>query len=371
MKSAYTEERESGAIVSELARGLAGEAPEVVLAFVPHTADGAAITRGLKERFPGASVAGCTHAGAYTEAASGPSGVSAIALSGTHVRRAASALARFEGGVREGMDAALDALEASYGAPLRTLDPKRYVGLLLVEGLEMHEEEVNEILGNRAPQLAFVGGSAGDALLFQKTHVFHEGEASGDGAVLLLLESARPFVISKTCSCEPAGQRLTVTRADAARRVVYEIDDEPAIERYAAAIGKRPDELGLDVFLQHPFGLMVDGQPWIRSTMQVTPDGGMRFACAIAEGMEVELMRSTDLIADLERALHDAKTSLASEAIGGVVFNCALRRLELDQRELHGAFRDAFAGMTIAGFHTYGESYLGHINQTFTALFWA
>lgn len=45
-----------------------------------------------------------------------------------------------------------------------------------------------------------------------------------------------------------------------------------------------------------------------------------------------------------------------------------LRRFELDAKNLHGPFLEAFSGLQMAGFHTYGESYLAHINQTLTGL---
>ena len=50
-----------------------------------------------------------------------------------------------------------------------------------------------------------------------------------------------------------------------------------------------------------------------------------------------------------------------------VGFNCILRRLEMDADDSHGAFTECFDAPT-AGFHTYGESWLGHINQTLTAI---
>jgi hypothetical protein len=45
-----------------------------------------------------------------------------------------------------------------------------------------------------------------------------------------------------------------------------------------------------------------------------------------------------------------------------------LRRLELDAKQRHEPFIASFAGLEMAGFHTYGESWLGHINQTLTGL---
>jgi hypothetical protein len=51
-----------------------------------------------------------------------------------------------------------------------------------------------------------------------------------------------------------------------------------------------------------------------------------------------------------------------------VMFNCILRRLELDAKDWNDEFVATFDGIPAAGFHTYGESWLGHINQTLTAV---
>ena len=53
------------------------------------------------------------------------------------------------------------------------------------------------------------------------------------------------------------------------------------------------------------------------------------------------------------------------------MFNCILRRLELDASNAHEGFRAAFAGVPTAGFHTYGETMVGHVNQTCTGLVFA
>ncbi|MGZ7081522.1 MAG: hypothetical protein ACXVJT_19090, partial [Thermoanaerobaculia bacterium] len=56
---------------------------------------------------------------------------------------------------------------------------------------------------------------------------------------------------------------------------------------------------------------------------------------------------------------------------GGLAFNGVLRRLEMDAKDLHREFLHVFDGLQVSGFHTYGESWLGHINQTLTAVWFA
>lgn len=370
IRSAFTE-RAGDAAVAHLAEQLAGLDPTVIVFFSGHERDGAALSRDLKARFTGAEVLGCTSAGEFASAGSGRGGVSLLALTGNKVRRASTAMADFSGGVQAGMAAALQRLAGGLSLDLRQADPKRYVGIVLIEGLGMHEEEVNEYLGNAAPLLSFVGGSAGDDLLFRETRLFLNGSATNNGAVLLLMEAAVPFVIGKTCSFRPVGSPYRVTRADAKTRTVYELDGKPVLEAYAKLVGKTPAQLDGDVFRVNPLGLVIDGKPWIRSPMQAQPDGGLKFYCAIREGMDVYLMEGTDLVGETRAAIADWNRELGAPIAGGFAFNCVLRRLDLDKKELHGPFLDSFKGMQVAGFHTYGESWLGHINQTLTAIFFA
>ncbi|MFW6101535.1 MAG: FIST C-terminal domain-containing protein, partial [Bacteroidota bacterium] len=47
-------------------------------------------------------------------------------------------------------------------------------------------------------------------------------------------------------------------------------------------------------------------------------------------------------------------------------FNCILRTLELKDKNQAEGYGDIFKSVPTVGFSTYGESYIGHINQTST-----
>ena len=370
--TAHTDHPDAAEAAGHLAGQLAGADPRVVLFFCSAAHDGAAISAALRERFPRAEVVGCTTAGEFTERARGEQGVSAMALGADRVTACAAALARTDGGDVDGaVRGAAASLGAALGIDLREADPRRYVGVVLVEGLRGREEAVNHALGMAAPSLSFVGGSAGDNLAFQQTRVFHNGEASDDGAALLLMEMAVPFVVAKTCSFVPSGEVFTITRADAPNRTVYEVNGRPVLEAYAEAAGVAADALDGRVFMRHPWGMMLDGEPWIRSPQQSLPGGGLKFYCQIEEGMQLHMMNSTDLVGETDAALQRSAGEIGGTVGGALVFNCILRRLELDAEELHEPFLRVFSGFPAAGFHTYGESYLGHINQTCTGLLFA
>jgi len=83
--------------------------------------------------------------------------------------------------------------------------------------------------------------------------------------------------------------------------------------------------------------------------------------------MELSLLESTDIIEDTRNAITRAKEELGS--ISGIInFNCILRKLELKQKNLTKEYGDIFSAASTIGFSTYGEQYIGHINQTATML---
>lgn len=367
VRTAASSKPESVAAANELVQQLGDVDAAVVLFFASPALSGAPIAQRLTEAFPGVPVVGCTTAGEFTERGNATGGVSAVALPRTIVTRAAAALAPLETGVDVAVGGAFGEVERALQVALREADPTRYVGLVLIDGLHGSEERVNEVLGNHAPLLSFVGGSAGDDLRFDRTDVFCGRETSSHGAVLLVLEMAVPFNIVKSCSFEPTERTFTITRADVASRTVWELDGRPAAEAYAEAVGCPVADLAARVFMSHPLGLMIDDEPWIRSPMKVVDGGGIRFYCQILPGMDVSLMRSTDLVGETRNAFKRAMDELGP-ASGAIVFNCILRRLEIDEKDLAADFVAALGGIPVAGFHTYGESWLGHINQTITGI---
>jgi len=368
IRSAYARGTSSDDVLETLFTEFDGLDPTLIVLFAGHRRDGAGLTRKLSQRYSKAAVVGCTTAGEFSETSSGVDGVSALGLGPGIVKRAAAAIAPCGRSIDAGVRTALDRISTRLGLSLRDADPDKYVGLVFIDGLHMREERVNEALGNAAPLMSFVGGSAGDDCEFERTRVFCNGEEIDDGAVLIVLESAVPFTITKTCSFESTGRTLVVTKADQANRTVYEFDGRNAVEAYAEAVGVKPDELDASVFMVSPVGLMIDGAPWIRSPQRAIEGGGLRFYCRIDEGMEVHLMKTTDLVRDTREAIGKARDRLGGQLRGGLAFNCILRRLEMDAGRLHPAFLSSFEGMKVAGFHTYGESWLGHINQTLTGL---
>ena len=358
-------------LVATLRDGLGGRIPTLLMFFASSTYDPTELVGPLTHAFATSCVVGCSTAGEFTDQGSGDGGISAIALPDSVIIRGAAALAELHSDTTAGMLTAISSVERTLGKTLRSLDPSNHVGFVLIDGMHGAEEAINEALGDAAPLLDVVGASAGDDLAFEQTWVSVGHQVSFRGAALVVCETARPFTVLKTCTLVPTGKKLRVTRADVARRTVHEFDGRPATEAYAEAVGRPSAELDSLVFMAHPLGVMVDGAPFVRSPQVVTGDGAIRFYCQVVEGMEVDVMQSGDLIADTSAAFTAAVDRLGGTVSGAVLFNCILRRLELDASGQTQEFVDVFRGVPVAGFHSYGESWLGHMNQTLTGVLFA
>jgi hypothetical protein len=356
-------------LATTLTEGLGQRPAKAVLYFASAGYDPGELAGPLSARFPGAAVVGCSTAGEFTDAVQGTGGISAVALPEGIITHVAATLGDLSGEVAVGTDRAIRHLEGTLGGRLRDLDPARHLGIVLIDGLHGAEELVNEHLGNAAPFLDIIGGSAGDDLGFDRTWVAVGDQVSYQGFALLICTAGVPFRVVKTCSFTPSSAApLRITKADVPARTVLEFDGRPAATVYAETLGVPVGELDASVWMEHPVGLMIDDHPWIRSPQSITPDGGIKFYAQILEGMDVQVMNPGDLIGETAAAVAAARAGLGGHTSGAVWFDCILRRLEMDANNLQEPFLASLGETPAAGFHTYGETWLGHINQTLTGI---
>ena len=337
--------------------------PRAVIFFAASKYDPAELSRQMQAAFPDACVAGCSTAGEIAGGKMISDSVTAIFLDEEIVGHTASAIVE---NLRDGarVSDALSSMELQLHAPVSSLDTERYVGIVLIDGMSGAEEALIEKIGDLT-DVFFVGGSAGDDLKFKSTQVMLHGETYTDAALLLILELKRGFDIIKTQSFRTTGKTLVATRVDEPLRLVAEFDDKPALQAYAQALGVLPEEAAAR-FLKHPLGLMVDGDPYVRSPQRVH-DRGILFYCHIKERMELEVLDATDIVTQTRQAIETRRAT--GVPISGIIeFQCILRTLQLRGENRCGQYGAIFDNIPTAGFSTYGEAYLGHINQTSTIL---
>jgi hypothetical protein len=247
-------------------------------------------------------------------------------------------------------------------------DPGRMFSLLLIDGMSMLEEQVTASLYSNLRGVSLFGGSAGDGLDFGTTHVYVDGQFHTNAAVFTLFETTLPFKTFRIQHFEPTETKMVITEADAPRRIVSEINGEPAAEEYARAVGLEVDELSPQVFAAYPVMLKINGEYFVRSIQKVNDDGSLTFFCAIDTGLVLTVARGSNLLEHLEKSLNDLANEVPNlELLLGC--DCILRRLELVQKELIGAAAPVLDGWNFVGFSTYGEQFNGiHVNQTLTGI---
>ncbi len=344
----------------ELARKLEGSNPELVLFFSTSKHDAAHLAVEMRRAFPAALTAGSTTAGEIISGHMLKGSVVAMGLSkGKNENLAVRVVPHHD---PRAAAAAVEELAQEMGCSAAGLATDRYLGFVLHDGLSGQEEAVMEAISDRT-NVPFVGGSAGDDLALETTYVMANGEARSGASVLILTQPHDGYRILKTQSFDVLDVELSVTKADEARRTVTEFNGKPAALAYADAVGCEVSALQ-DRFRDHPVGVIVDGdEPFVRSPQRIFGTDVL-FYCQIREGMTLRLLRSRNIVEDTRRDLMAATRDLP---VSGILnFHCILRTLELEQRGQTQAYADLFRPWPTVGFSTYGESYVGHMNQTST-----
>ncbi len=241
-------------------------------------------------------------------------------------------------------------------------------GLLFIDGLCQREETIMSAIYASLEDIPVVGGSAGDGLRFEKSWVFHGGKAYTDAAVLILIKTRLPFRLFKCDHFEPTSTKMVVTEADIERRIVKELNAEPAALEYSRAVGLSDSKLELFSFAAHPVLVRVGGAYYARSIQRTNPDGSLQFFCAIDEGMVLTVAQERDPIDATSRAFKEMTDDLGEVSIF-IGFECVLRRLDVEQHQLSREMSELYRRNNVIGFQTYGEQYRSmHVNQTLTGI---
>lgn len=363
IKSVFSEEVNINAAVSDIKSQLQGFDTRLLVFFASSQYEPSELSQAIDKAFADAQTFGCSTAGEIISGRMLKNSLVAMAFN-------PDAVSDFEievvESLKEGLDLnpALLSFEKHFNASLAELDFNRYVGIILVDGLSGCEEKIMDRIGDKT-NIIFIGGSAGDDLKFAQTHVFANGKAYTDAAVLAVLKPEAGFDIIKTQSFKALDKQLVATKVNTENRESIEFNNMPAVQAYAGALGIGVAEVE-NHFMSNPVGLLAGDEIYVRSPQRIN-GSSMIFYCNILEGMEVSLLESTDIVSDTKQALADKVRELGNIA-GLINFHCILRTLELEQKGLTGKYGEIFRGIPTIGFSTYGEEFVGHINQTSTIL---
>ncbi|MCH9809005.1 MAG: FIST C-terminal domain-containing protein [Alphaproteobacteria bacterium] len=323
------------------------------------------VATALSRAFPGTAVSGCTTSGEISPAGLCEGSMQVVAFERSCFRFL-SAIIEHDG--FSGVEDASQAARRLKSQINTTGTSSNQFGLLLSDGLSNVEETLIAAVNWALGDIQLVGGSSGDALAFKDASLIHNGELVKEAAILMLVETDVPFRAFKTQNFDPTPTKLVITAADAERRIVHEFNAEPAALEYANAIGLIPQDLGPFSFASHPLVVKVGKDFYCRSIRNMNPDGSLTFFCAIDVGLVLTVARPTDLVESTKSTLEEVGNQLSgAEMILG--FDCILRRLDAENRQMGAKIEELYRRHNVVGFHTYGEQYNAmHLNQTLTGI---
>lgn len=318
--------------------------------------------------FSGIPVIGCTTAGEI-----GPDGCCDHSLSGasfstSDARAVVGYLDHLQSFDKPRGHQFIDDLVGRFNIVAPDAVPDNSFAFLLIDGLSNREEAAVHVFQMKLGKTALFGGSAADNQQFRHAQIFCDGAFRCDSAAVALVSTPHPFRLFKTQHFVAGTERMIVTDADQAQRLVREINGRPAAEEYARAIGVKVSELGTGHFSSFPMVVRINGMNFVRSVLRINPDGSMVFYCAIERGMVMWIAQGLEFIANLQRTFSGIRNEIGEPQLV-IACDCVLRKLEISHKMLGEPVDEIFRQNHAVGFNTYGEQFAGiHINQTLTGI---
>ena len=247
-------------------------------------------------------------------------------------------------------------------------EKEKMFGVLLIDGLSIMEEQVASYIYSQFEGVSIVGGSAGDDLQFKETKVYSDGQFLSNTASLTLFETTLPFAVFKTQHFKPTNKKMVITEADPHRRVVSEINTEPAALEYARILGLPVSDLSPAIFSKYPLMIRIADHWHVRSIQKVNEDNSLSFYCAIDIGLVLTLSEGVDIVTNLQSELNELTQSVPTPQLI-IGCDCISRRLEIKEKGLDQKIVELLKDTNFIGFNTYGEQFNSvHVNQTLTGV---
>ena len=232
---------------------------------------------------------------------------------------------------------------------------------ILSDGLNMNGSSLakgaNEALNNK---IAITGGLAGDDEAFEETWVIADDVAKQNRVVAVGFYGES---LSVKSGCFGGWNEFGVTRriTKSVDNVVYEVDNQPALDLYKKYLGEHAKDLPVSG-LRFPFSIRETetDKAVTRSVLAVSEEEkSLTFAGDVPEGSFARLMKANidGLIEGAEIAANNATSRHKNSALCLVV-SCVGRRMVLKQLaddEIEGISHILGDKVSLVGFYSYGE----------------
>lgn len=205
------------------------------------------------------------------------------------------------------------------------------------------------------------GALCGDAARFEKTVAsYNELPKSGEIVAIGLYGETLDISFAINGGWTPFGPERIVTKSEA--NVLYELDNQPALDLYKRYLGEKSKELPAAALL-YPLKVKStnEKQSIVRTILNIDEEkNSMILAGDILENSRVQLMMTNvDTIVDAsEQAATKALELRENEAELAILVSCIGRKLVLDQRveeEVEEVLEVVGNNTTICGLYSYGE----------------
>lgn len=361
---AVSRETSAQAAVEEALRAVDLDDTCFLLALVPDGLSLDAVAAALDAGAGGVPVFGCTTAGTITTEGYETEALLLLAFPRAHFRCASMLIAPLKPMSMKGIARQV----RSHAAQFQRTAGWNRLALILADGLSKQEDLLVATLEAALGEVPVFGGSAGDNLAFRETFVLHDGQFHTNAALLLLLETDLEFRGLGFDHFLPTERQMVVTNAIPDERLVLEINGAPAALEYARIVGCPVEQLSPQVFAENPMLVRQNMNYHVRAVHDAPGAHALSFLGAIDDGLILTLGRGKEIIETLEAELdvRDGRDGQPDFVLG---FDCVLRKLEIEQKQLTGEVSEIFRRRRVVGFNTYGEQHCGvHVNQTFVGV---
>ena len=311
------------------------------------------------------SISGCTTAGQLGRFGYDDENAIVIALPEAHF--ATSTVAIEPGELRNGQTL-IDRL-VQERAKLQAANPEKKNGfaLLLVDGLSLTEDLLAAAVAPAMGAWPLFGGSSGDGTRFEQTILSLDGVPCDCLALLTFVVTDCDAHVFSLNHLTPTGRKMVVTSADPEKRIVKELNAEPAAREYARIVNRDPDQLDEFTFSAFPVVVQLGDTYHVRSIQRVNEKGELVFFAAIDEGMVLTIASAEDISKHLDRELGTLTRRRQDAEI--LACDCLLRRIEASQTQATRDVSEVLMRNRVVGFSTYGEQ-IGplHVNHTMTGV---
>ncbi|WP_259988630.1 FIST N-terminal domain-containing protein [Sulfitobacter sp. S190] len=351
--------------IADLHTQIATEPLALVALFIPARADFAALVARASEVFGAIDVVACTTAGEIGAGGYEDGVIIATGFPAAHFASTSILIEELDDGNTQSV---LDRIAVDTAVLRDANSTKRQAfGFLVIDGLSLREDTLTAAIAPALRNIPLFGGSAGDGTEFARTLVALNGRVCENAAVLSVVLTDHQTRVFSIDHLVPTDTQMVVTEADPDRRVVKEINAEPAAREYARLVGKDPEQLDQFTFASHPVVVRIGSTHHVRAIQRINEVGELVFFSAIDEGMVLTLAEPQHMANHLETSLAELAQDGAPSDIMGC--DCLLRRLEAEQTQQTRQLSKVLRKHKVVGFSTYGEQ-IGplHVNHTMTGV---